>query len=95
MEQKINLIDIFNKILKTTSWGYDLKIIKIPIKEILNSLKIYIFDRPDPYGERYFLNQLIITTYFTNEKGEIKCTSEFTFPINGCYSDDNCCVYEF
>jgi hypothetical protein len=71
-----------------------LKIIKIPIREVLDSLNIYIFDKPDIYEINYYLNQIIITNYFINEKGEIKCSSEFTFPINGCYSDDNCCVYE-
>lgn len=94
-EQKVNLKKIIKEILKTKSFGYDLTIIKLPIREMLDSLNIYIFDRPDTNKISYYLNQIIITNYFINEKGEIKCSSEFTFPINGCYSDDNCCVYEF
>lgn len=93
-EQKVNLKKIIKEILKSENAVHYLKIIKIPIREMLDKLNIYIFDRPDTNKVNYYLNQIIITTYFINEKSEIKCSSEFTFPINGCYSDDNCCVYE-
>jgi hypothetical protein len=95
-EKNINLFELFNNYMESE----DVQItpiapIKVPIRKMLDSLNIYIFDRPDTNKINYYINQIIITTYFINEKGEIKCSSEFTFPINGCYSDDNCCVYEF
>jgi hypothetical protein len=94
-EQKVNHKKAIKEILKSEMAVHNLKIIKVPIREMLDSLNIYIFDRPDTNKINYYLNQIIITSYFINEKGEIKCSSEFTFPINGCYSDGNCCVYEF
>ena len=59
----------------------------IPLKKHLKDLDIYIGDTFAPQGDFYALNQIIITSYFINEKGEIKNTTEFTFPINGCYKD--------
>jgi len=61
--------------------------VDIPIKRHLKDLDIYICDTVPPESDYYVLNQIIITSYFINEKGEIKNTSEFTFPINGSYKD--------
>ena len=61
--------------------------VSIPLKKHLKDLDIYICDTIPPESNYYALNQIIITSYFINEKGEIKNTTEFTFPINGSYKD--------
>ena len=61
--------------------------VNIPIKKHLKDLDIQIGDTFVPKTPYYALNQIIITSYFINEKGEIKNSTEFTFPINGAYKD--------
>jgi hypothetical protein len=70
----------------------------IPLKEILDRYNVYIFDKPIDYnsGKLYFLNQLIINTYFIDKKDNIKCKSEFIFPVNGAYGNEKgCCKWGF
>jgi len=83
IEQKIPL----GKITKDENTEFEDIFVNVPIKKHLKDLNIYICDTFPPKGDYYALNQIIITSYFINEKGEIKNTSEFTFPINGCYKD--------
>jgi len=83
IEQKIPL----GKITKDVNTEFEDIFVKVPIKKHLKDLDICICDAFPLKGDYYALNQIIITSYFINEKGEIKNTSEFTFPINGCYKD--------
>jgi hypothetical protein len=61
--------------------------VDVPIKKHLKDLDIYILDALPPEGDYYALNQIIITSYFINDQGEVKNFFEFTFPINGAYKD--------
>ena len=61
--------------------------VNIPMKQHLKHLNIYICDTIPLNGDYYALNQIIITSYFINDKGEIKNIYEFIFPINGSYED--------
>ena len=72
---------MYNLIYKNVQFNFSI------IKKHLKDLDIYICDTFSPEEDFYALNQIIITSYFINEKGEIKNTYEFTFPINGCYKD--------
>jgi hypothetical protein len=60
----------------------------IPFKSMLIEQGIYLNVSPWNYqkGMPLYLNQIVICNYFINSRGEIICSSEFTFPINGAYN---------
>ncbi len=93
----INLKEIFEKFINTNSMGYSFYPIAIPLKELLDSLNIYIHDQVIDYSRSpwFSLNQIIINTYLIDADGKQKCWYEFTFPVNGAYSSGNCCRFGF
>ena len=87
MEEKMPLGKITKDMMsRLRSSSFDV-FVDVPIKKHLKDLDIYILDTLPPEGDYYALNQIIITSYFINEQGEVKNFFEFTFPINGAYKD--------
>jgi len=86
MEEKIPLGKITKEMMSGLNKPYEI-FVDVPIKKHLKDLDIYILDTLPPEGDYYALNQIIITSYFINEQGEVKNFFEFTFPINGAYKD--------
>ncbi|MEA4968772.1 MAG: hypothetical protein VB048_11735 [Bacteroidaceae bacterium] len=85
LNQEIDLKDTY-KIL--FSGKNILSPIKIPIKQLLRDLKIDILDGAYEFKEGesgYYLNQIVINSYFIDKNNKIICSSEFIFPINGPY----------
>lgn len=85
LNQEIDLKDTY-KIL--FSGKNILSPIKIPIKQLLRDLKIDILDGAYEFKEGesgYYLNQIVINSYFIDKNNKIICSSEFIFPINGRY----------
>ena len=81
LNQEIDLKDTYNR-------KNILSPIKIPIKQLLRNLKIDILDGAYEFkdGESgYYLNQIVINSYFIDKNNKIICSSEFIFPINGPY----------
>ena len=87
IEQKIPLVKHTKKVIEGLDKPSFKIFVDVPIKKHLKDLDIYILDTLPPEGDFYALNQIIITSYFINEQGEIKNFFEFTFPINGAYKD--------
>lgn len=91
-EKEINLKEIYEKFIHTDQMGYSFYPKKIPIKKPLYNLNILTGDvmwNFEKQGAPYALNQIIVSTYFMDSKGNICCFSELTFPINGFYGDSN------
>ncbi len=96
--EEIDLKVIYEMFINTNSMGYTFYAMDIPLKEIIEKYNIYIHDQIVDYskGRLYFLNQIIISTYLLDKKGEKKCWYEFIFPVNGAYGNENgCCKWEF
>ncbi len=96
--ENIDLKEIFESFKNTNSMGYTFYSMDIPLKEIFEKYNIYIHDQVVDYskGRLYFLNQIIINTYFLDKNDERKCWYEFTFPVNGAYGNEKgCCKWEW
>ena len=98
LNESIDLIAIYNKFIDTDEMGKSFFPKSIKLKEVLDSLNISIEDRVWDYEKRgnpYALNQIIINTYFINLSGEVECSSEYTFLINGAYNNPNAGKWEY
>lgn len=92
VNEKINLREIYERMLLSNKMEISFHSDGIPIKEILNSLNINIEDGSWNYIERgrpFALNQIIINSSFINDEGTVLCASEFILPVNGFYNDPN------
>ncbi len=90
LEQKINFKEIYEMIIKTEEMGFSFYPKRIAIKEMLDELNVSIEDSIWDYenrGRPYALNQIIIKSYFMDNNDNVKCSSEFTFPIGGQYNN--------
>jgi len=90
LNQIIETGKIYDEIIHSDNLSKSFFSKKIPIKDILDTLNIYYEEgiwNYDKKGKPFSLNQVIINIYFINMNGEVKCLSEFTFPINGAYNN--------
>lgn len=69
----------------------------IPLKSMLIKDGVNLKTEPWNYrnGKPLYLNQIVVCSYFCNNKGEIICSSEFILPINGAYNHSYRGVIEY
>lgn len=90
LDQSVNFKEVYELIIKTDQMVFSYFPKGIAIKKMLNDLNISIEDGIWDYesrGRPYALNQIIIKSYFMDNNGNVKCSSEFTFPVGGQYNN--------
>lgn len=97
LNKVVDLKLIYEQFKNSNSFGYEFPPIYIPIKTLLLGLNVNLDVAPWDYnkGIPYALNQIIIKSSFYDLNCDLKCESEFIFPISGAYNNENAGRWEY
>ncbi|NLL27455.1 MAG: hypothetical protein GX259_01545 [Bacteroidales bacterium] len=97
LNEIVDLKLIHEQFRNSNSFGYEFSPKHIPIKALLLDLNINLDIVPWDFkkGKPYALNQIIITSSFYDLNSDLKCMSEFIFPISGAYNNENAGRWEY